>query len=134
MNIHGQCHCGRISYQAEVDPERVYICHCTDCQAMTGSAFRWAVPVPKQDFKLISGEPKTYVKRADSGAVSHQLFCGDCGSPLYSTSLSNGPRTFNLRLGTARQRGELSPKSQCWHRSAQRWVDGVEGVPSVETQ
>jgi hypothetical protein len=134
MKIDGNCHCGKITYRAEIDPERVYICHCTDCQSITGSAFRWAVPVPEADFELLTGEPRTYVKRADSGATSHQLFCPDCASPLYSTSLGEGPKWFNLRLGTARQRSELRPASQCWHRSAQAWVNDVEAITAIETQ
>jgi len=35
MRIDGQCHCGLISYEAEIDPEKVMICHCTDCQTLT---------------------------------------------------------------------------------------------------
>ncbi len=38
MQIDGQCHCGHVAYEAEIDPEQVGICHCTDCQALTGSA------------------------------------------------------------------------------------------------
>ena len=40
MQIDGQCHCGRVTYRADIDPERVSICHCTDCQALTGSPYR----------------------------------------------------------------------------------------------
>ena len=36
MHVEGGCHCGYIAYEAEVDPETVSICHCTDCQRMTG--------------------------------------------------------------------------------------------------
>ena len=32
MKIDGACHCGNITYSAEIDPENVGICHCTDCQ------------------------------------------------------------------------------------------------------
>ncbi|MEE9586606.1 MAG: GFA family protein, partial [Hyphomicrobiaceae bacterium] len=38
MKIDGSCHCGFIKYQAEVDPEGVYVCHCTDCQSISGGA------------------------------------------------------------------------------------------------
>ena len=134
MKIDGNCHCGKITYQADIDPQQVYICHCTDCQSITGSAFRWAVPVPETDFELMTGEPKTYVKKADSGAVSHQLFCPDCASPLYSMSIGKGAKSFNLRLGTARQRAELQPTSQCWYRSAQAWVSDIENIAAMETQ
>ena len=40
MKIDGGCHCGYIAYEAEVDPDKVRICHCTDCQTLSGSAFR----------------------------------------------------------------------------------------------
>ena len=122
MKIDGSCHCGFIKYEAEVNPEEVYVCHCTDCQSISGSPFRWAVSVPEEDFRLLSGEPKTYVKTADSGSTSHQLFCPECASPLYSTSIGDGPKFYNLRLGTARQRAELRPKLQVWCGSAQEWV------------
>ena len=29
MQIDGQCHCGKITYEAEIDPEAVSVCHCT---------------------------------------------------------------------------------------------------------
>ena len=32
MKVHGSCHCGQITYEADVDPERVGLCNCTDCQ------------------------------------------------------------------------------------------------------
>ena len=44
MKVDGRCHCGFLSYVAEVDPEQVEICHCTDCQTLSGSAFRVVVP------------------------------------------------------------------------------------------
>jgi hypothetical protein len=39
MKIDGHCHCGQITFEAEVDPTALTICHCTDCQTLTGSAF-----------------------------------------------------------------------------------------------
>jgi hypothetical protein len=40
MKIDGHCHCGEITFEAEVDPDALNICHCTDCQTLSGSAFR----------------------------------------------------------------------------------------------
>jgi hypothetical protein len=134
MKIDGKCHCGKISYEAEIDPEKVYICHCTDCQIITGSAYRWAVPVAEEAFKLLAGEPKTYIKTSDSGATSHQLFCSECASPLYSTAIGDGPAFFNVRVGTARQRAELSPKTQYWCRSALAWAEEIVSAKKFDTQ
>jgi hypothetical protein len=37
MKIDGGCHCGYIAYEAETDPAEARICHCTDCQTLSGS-------------------------------------------------------------------------------------------------
>ena len=38
MKIDGACHCEAIAFEADVNPESVVICHCTDCQTMSGTA------------------------------------------------------------------------------------------------
>jgi hypothetical protein len=58
---------GFITYEAEIDPEKVMICHCSDCQTLSGSAFRTVVHTQEATFRLLSGEPKTYVKTSESG-------------------------------------------------------------------
>jgi hypothetical protein len=77
---------------------------------------------PRADFRLLSGNPKTYVKQADSGRTNLQVFCPDCASPIYSTTLGEGPAVFNIRLGTARQRDRLKPSEEYWCGSAQSWA------------
>ena len=134
MKITGGCHCGSLSYRATVDPERVAVCHCTDCQSISGSPYRWVVVVPEEDFELLSGEPKTYKKIADSGDTSLQVFCPNCASPLYSTVEKDGPRNFNIRVGTANERDQLKPKVQIWHRSSQPWATSIEGTRIKEKQ
>ncbi len=128
MKIDGSCHCGAIRYEAEVDPARVGICHCTDCQALTGSAFRVTVSAAAANFHLTAGRPKTYVKTADSGARRIQAFCGDCGSPIYTTSVGMHPETVGIRVGTVRQRRELTPTRQIWRNSALPWVPSMDDL------
>ena len=134
MKIDGGCHCGYITYQAEVDPNEVKVCHCTDCQSLSGSAFRTIVFAAEDTFKLLSGEPKTYIKTAESGARRAQVFCPECGTHIYATSVGEGPKTFGVRVGTARQRAELRPTAQIWCRSAQDWVMDLGSVRKVDKQ
>lgn len=134
MKIDGTCHCGRITYEAEIELEKVRVCHCTDCQQLTGTAFRVSAPTPEKNFRLLSGEPKIYVKTAESGRKRAQAFCGDCGSPIYATSVGEGPKIFGIRTGTARQRQELVPKRQFWRRSALGWLGGLASLKSVDTE
>ena len=56
MKIDGGCSCGAIKIEGEADPEKTQICHCTDCQTSTGTAFRVSIPVPGTTFKM-TGQP-----------------------------------------------------------------------------
>ena len=132
MKIDGSCHCGNITYSAEVDPEKVGICHCTDCQTLSGTAFRVSVAAAKESFHL-SGTPKIYVKTAESGNKRAQAFCPECGTPLDAADATD-PQVFNIRVGTARQRAELRPKSQGWYRSARDWINDLHTMPQSAKQ
>ncbi len=134
MKIDGGCHCGAITYEAEIDSERVVVCHCSDCQTLSGAAFRSVAFTREGTFRLLSGEVKEYVKTAESGNRRAQGFCGDCGTPIYSTSLGDGRKTHGLRVGSVRQRDVLVPKRQVWLRSARHWVGDLGSVPGVERQ
>ena len=135
MKIQGGCHCGDITYEAEIDPEKVRICHCTDCQRISGTAFRVSVGTPEGNFTLLSGSPRAYVKRAESGARRAQVFCPGCGTQIYATAAdAEGPRVLNLRTGTIDQRAALTPKSQVWRRSALAWLGGIDSLPAKDMQ
>ncbi|MCZ7564493.1 MAG: GFA family protein [Burkholderiales bacterium] len=133
MRIDGACHCGLITYEATINPEDVGICHCTDCQTLSGSAFRTYVLASKDGFRLITGKPKTYVKTSASGANRTQAFCPECGTPIYS-AIPNDPQVFSIRAGTVRQRSELIPKRQIWSRSAQAWLMHLESIEDFAEQ
>jgi hypothetical protein len=138
MKIEGRCHCGNLRYVAEVDPDKVEVCHCTDCQTLSGSAFRVVAPAQPGTFKLVSGEPKTYVKTAESGNRRVQAFCPNCGTSLYAHALAGDPHIrppiVGLRVGAIVQRAQLTPKTQYWTRSRQHWVTEMASLPEVETE
>lgn len=134
MNIEGGCHCGQIKYRADVDPEKVEICHCTDCQTLSGSAYRTVVPVEADCFELVCGTPKLYAKTAENGTVRLQAFCPECGSPLYSAPPEGEKGYFGIRVGTAKQRNQLVPKNQFWVRSAQPWTQNLSSMDKIETE
>lgn len=133
MHIEGSCHCSAIAYEADVDPGTVRICHCTDCQTLTGSAYRVIVRAPASSFMLKSGTPKIYVKTSSSGARRGQAFCPDCGTPLYASALEN-PSFYVLRIGAIKQRAALTPKDQIWCRSALPWSGDLSGIERHERQ
>jgi hypothetical protein len=133
MHIDGQCHCGRVSYEAEIDPQKVSICHCTDCQSLTGSPYRVTVICSAEQVRLTGARAKIYPKAGDNGRTRYQHFCGECGSPLF-TSGEGGADEWGIRWGSIRQRTELRPMRQIWCRSAAPWIHDLNGLPGEPTE
>jgi hypothetical protein len=135
MRIDGSCHCGFITIEGEADPDKTQICHCTDCQTGTGSAFRISIPVSGTTLKM-TGQPSLYLKTtAESGRPRVQAFCPKCGSPIYSTTPGDGVQpSYTVRVGILHQRDQLVPRRQNWFRSARSWVTGLAAVPRNEKQ
>jgi hypothetical protein len=133
MKVEGNCHCGKIAYEAVIDPDAVRICHCTDCQTLTGTAYRTVVPTVAGSFVLKRGAPKLYVKTAESGTQRAQAFCPDCGTPVYAANAS-GPPNYSLRVGTIKERAQLAPTRQIWCRSALPWAMDLQDVEKHDKQ
>ncbi len=133
MNIDGGCHCGHIIYTAEVNPDDVIICHCTDCQAISGAPYRTVVFANSEAFNLLSGTLKVYVKTAQSGNKRAQKFCPHCGSHIYASNVGDGPMMYGLRVGTIKQRDQLIPKKQHWCASAQAWTNDLSDIEMAPT-
>jgi len=134
VKIDGGCHCGKIRYEAEVDPGRVLICHCRDCQTLSGLAFRTVVPSNEGSFRLLSGTPRVYVKTAESGRRRVHTFCADCGTPIYSATGDGDTKVVGLRVGTIRQRDQLTPSDQYWVRSSRPWLQHLARMKKRQKQ
>jgi hypothetical protein len=130
MNIDGQCHCGRVSYQAEVDPKRVWICHCTDCQILTGSPYRITVICSREQIRMTGKPQKIYAKIGDTGRARFQHFCPDCGTPLFSSGNDEKSDDWGIRWGSIRQRDRLKPTLQLECAMAVPWINDLETVRS----
>ena len=131
MLINGTCHCGQISFAAEIDPAQVVVCHCTDCQVLSGSPFRAVAEAPIGTFN-IRGSPKSYVF-TQHGIRMAQVFCPECGTPLYATAQENSTAVI-IRLGCVEQRAQLTPAIQIWQGSALPWLAELASVPTSSGQ
>ena len=132
IQVQGACHCQAIRLTAEVQPSRVFVCHCTDCQVLTGSAFRVVVPVVPGSLR-VQGTVKGYARTAESGNVRWQYFCPECGTPLYAGT-QDGTGLATVRVGVLLERALLTPTAHLWRRSALPWVEALDGVPACERQ
>jgi hypothetical protein len=118
--IAGGCLCGKVRYSANGDPAFVGVCHCTDCQKFTGSAFSIIVGVPKQAL-TIQGDVATFEKTGDTGKTIARQFCPVCGSSI-ADEASALPDIVMLGAGTLDDASWVKPAMQIFCDSAQPWV------------
>ena len=132
MKIDGGCHCGNITYEAEIDPDKMALCHCTDCQVNSASAF--GVVAHLVAFELTRGALKTYEKIAESSTRRALTFCGDCGTRIYAKAADGSAGFWGLRIGTCNQRRDLAPRMQVWCDSRLPWVAPLDGIAEFPRQ
>lgn len=129
----GQCQCGQVRYAVDGDPFFLAVCHCTECQRQSGSAFGMSLFYPESAFKLLRGTLKKYTRSADSGNQLDCFFCPECGTRIYHGS-GDGSPVIKIKPGTLDDTSWLKPVAHAWTKSKQAWVTIPEGTSTHETQ
>lgn len=129
----GKCQCGEVSYEICGEPLTLYICHCKECQKQSSSAFGMSLTVPRQALVILTGKPKTWVRKSDSGSTVTCLFCENCGTRLFHDRSYN-QETINVKAGTLDDTSWLQPIGNMWTRSAQPWVNISKDMLNFEEQ
>ncbi len=129
----GGCQCGALRYRLRGEALALTVCHCTECQRQSGSAFGMSLIVPTQSFQLLTGEPKIFSRSSDSGRLVHCAFCPTCGTRIYhSPEAMKG--SVNIKPGTLDDTSWLEPGLHVWTKSRQPWFSIPEGIRSFDSQ
>lgn len=122
--LRGRCACNAVAYEVSDEFVAAYSCHCSNCRAMTGSAF-----LPWGD---IEQEKLTVTKGAESLLVdgdldaAHAVRCRECFSLLYWT-----PRDGYVRVpyGTLVDEPALKPAGHMFVGSKASWHEILDDLP-----
>lgn len=129
----GGCQCGDVRYEVVGQPRALVVCHCTDCQRQSGSAFGMTLVISEADFRVTQGQLKDYTSKAASGRAKLGAFCPRCGTRIYhKPDWRRG--TVSVKPGTLDDTSWLKPDMHIWTASKQPWVTIPEGVESHESQ
>jgi len=130
--IKGGCQCGAVRYELTGPPLVFYLCHCTECQKQSSSAFGLSMRVRHKDL-AISGQLNTYSR---PGTLSDRLdceFCPICGTRLFHRR-SDYADNLNIKAGSLDEPGWLKPAGHIWTKSKQGWFEILPGELSYQGQ
>ena len=114
------CCCGLLRAEVTGEPWIVAICHCTECQRRTGSAFGASAHFPKEQVR-IEGLSKIYVRRSDSGRKVEFHFCPDCGTSVFWYAEFR-PDHVGIGIGAFADPSTSWPAASVWEATRHPWV------------
>lgn len=92
----GSCLCGDVTFQVDGKLEPIQVCHCLQCRKAQGTPFSTNISVSAMDFKVLTGKRSLTSYESSPGKV--RVFCGRCGSPVYSAK-DTDPDIYRVRAG-----------------------------------
>ncbi|MFK7892935.1 MAG: GFA family protein [Granulosicoccus sp.] len=106
----------------------VAVCHCTNCQKQSGSAFTVNVGVRADSITMTGGSLKTYTDNGASANRIHRKFCGDCGSFL-GTEIKAAQNLCFVSVGTLDDSTWAVPTVEIWCESKTDWGTLGDDIP-----
>lgn len=127
--IKGSCLCEEVKYYYDGLINEVAVCHCNQCKRAQGTPFATNAPIELARCTFInnSGSLKTY----PSSSNKKRVFCGNCGTPLYSQR-TEMPETIRLRLGTVTEGRIPEPNYEIYCESKSDWFSTNSERPKYE--
>lgn len=129
----GGCGCGAVRYSITAEPLISYLCHCTECQRRTSSAFGLNLQIPAENLVIEQGTPASRTRTAASGNDLALNFCGDCGTPLFSVPGAR-PGIRVIYAGALDDPSWVPVKLHIWADSALPWAIPDDGIERVSGQ
>ncbi len=123
------CLCGQVRYEYRGELGPIVFCHCSRCRKAQGVAFASNSPVPASGFLLLSGQE--LLREYESSAGKFRVFCGNCGSPLYSRNTAI-PGVLRLRIGLLDTPLQARPVAHIYASSHAEWETITDALPQYE--
>jgi hypothetical protein len=123
--LEGSCLCGAVRYEIDGVLGPIVCCHCSMCRKAQGTAFATNAPVPASRFRIVAGADA--VRSYRSSPHKERLFCGTCGSPLFSRR--DGSDVVRVRIGTLDGPVAARPSAHIHVASKAPWWEITDDLP-----
>jgi hypothetical protein len=120
----GKCRCGAVRY--EVSDEFLYAanCHCSDCRAATGSAFKSFAGIEKEKLTITEGRDTVAVFGEE---LLNDTRCAACGSFLFSVVRDGA--YVHVAMGSLVDTPTIRPTEHIFVGSKAPWFEITDALP-----
>ena len=125
--LSGKCECGAVRYRVADEFRYAANCHCSNCRASTGSAFKPFAGIEREKLEVTGGADKLLTwGDADN---NHTRFAV-CGSLLYSVVREGA--YVNVALGSLADEPRVRPTEHIFVGSKAPWFEITDELPQRE--
>jgi hypothetical protein len=123
----GRCECRAVRYR--VPDAFLYAgnCHCSNCRASTGSAFKPFAGIERDKLEIVEGAEALLVWGDDT---ANHTRCGICGSLLYSVVRDGA--YVHVAMGSLADDPTIRPSEHIFVGSKATWFEITDGLPQSE--
>lgn len=123
--IGGSCLCGSVTFEVEDDFSMFYLCHCSQCQQISGSSYASNIFTQPENIRWITGESS--MSRYDHPSRDFtKLFCSSCGSGLPFVTKSG--KYLVVPSGSLSRQPTIKPQANLFWPERAVWYDHASGV------
>ena len=122
----GRCACEAVGYQVEDEFTAAYNCHCSNCRALTGSAFLPWGEIEPQKLRFTRGMDSLV---GGDAAAEHATRCGRCWSLLCWTVHHHDRTWLRVPYGTLDEAPSLKPTAHMFVGSKAEWYELCDELP-----
>jgi hypothetical protein len=125
--LSGRCECRAVLYRVPDAFRYAANCHCSNCRASTGSAFKPFAGIEREQLEVVAGADTLLVWGDDDG---NHTRCGICGSLLYSVVRDGG--WVHVALGSLVDEPSIRPTEHIHVGSKAAWFEITDELPQHE--
>jgi hypothetical protein len=125
--LHGRCECRAVRYRVADAFLYAANCHCSNCRAGTGSAFKPFAGIERDELEIVEGADTLLVWGDDR---ENHTRCGICGSLLYSVVRDGA--YVHVAMGSLVDEPSIRPTEHIFVGSKAPWFEITDALPQSE--
>jgi hypothetical protein len=123
----GACECGAVRYRVADEFTYALNCHCSNCRAGTGTAFKAFAGIERGKLEVTDGGGALLIFGDDD---ENHTRCGTCGSLLYSVVRDGA--YVHVAMGSLVDDPGIRPTKHIFVGSKAPWFEITDDLPQFE--